>query len=437
MTEIRNVIIVGSGPSGYTAAIYAARAGLNPLVIAGSVTAGGALMNTTEVENFPGFVEGVQGPELMTALQAQAEKFGAEIVFDDVTSVDLVGKIKTVTTGMGVTHATRSVDPRDGFRVSRDRHRRREAAVGQGRELVCHVRRVLLPRPGRRGGRRRRLRDGGGHVPHALRQQGHHRPQARRAARLQGDGRPCQGRPQDRVRLELRGRVSRRHGQAVGRAPAQSHHRRRVSHPCYRDVCGDRSRSKERAHQGRRRSGRGRLRARPERHHRHQRSWRVRLRATLSTAATGRPSRRPARVALRRSTRNAGSRTSTTRSTGSTRRRYCRRVCDEHDNQRDKRELQVRSSRVADARRGGLLGSLVRPVPRRRSDPRGACPTSTLARSRSSRSTPRRIRISRWRTAWSRSPRCTSSRTAPSSRPSLARDRRRRFRANSTRSVGA
>lgn len=109
MTETRNVVIVGSGPSGYTAAIYAARAGLNPLVIAGSVTAGGALMNTTEVENFPGFVEGVQGPELMTTLQAQAEKFGAEVVFDDVTALDLSGPIKTVTTGGGQTHSTRAV----------------------------------------------------------------------------------------------------------------------------------------------------------------------------------------------------------------------------------------------------------------------------------------------------------------------------------------
>ena len=109
MTEIRNVVIVGSGPSGYTAAIYAARAGLNPLVIAGSVTAGGALMNTTEVENFPGFVEGIQGPELMTTLQAQAEKFGAEVVFDDVTALDLSGAVKTVTTGEGKTHSTRSV----------------------------------------------------------------------------------------------------------------------------------------------------------------------------------------------------------------------------------------------------------------------------------------------------------------------------------------
>src|SRR6478752_2967674 len=95
------LIIVGSGPAGYTAAIYAARAGLEPLVIAGSVTAGGALMNTTEVENFPGFPEGIQGPDLMENLQGQAERFGAEILFDDVTAVSLEGDIKSVTTGIG------------------------------------------------------------------------------------------------------------------------------------------------------------------------------------------------------------------------------------------------------------------------------------------------------------------------------------------------
>jgi len=109
VTEIRNVVIVGSGPSGYTAAIYAARAGLSPLVIAGSVTAGGALMNTTEVENFPGFVEGIQGPELMQTLQGQAEKFGAEVLFDDATELELEGPIKRITTGMGKVFETRSV----------------------------------------------------------------------------------------------------------------------------------------------------------------------------------------------------------------------------------------------------------------------------------------------------------------------------------------
>lgn len=109
MSDIRNVIIVGSGPAGYTAAIYAARAGLQPLVIAGSITAGGALMNTTEVENFPGFVAGIQGPELMDTLQAQAEKFGAEVLFDDVTELDLEGPVKSATTGMGKTFQAKSI----------------------------------------------------------------------------------------------------------------------------------------------------------------------------------------------------------------------------------------------------------------------------------------------------------------------------------------
>jgi len=108
-STVRDLIIVGSGPAGYTAAIYAARAGLAPLVIAGSVTAGGALMNTTEVENFPGFPDGIQGPELMDNLQKQAEKFGAEVLWDDAVSLSLEGPVKTVVTGGGDTFQARAV----------------------------------------------------------------------------------------------------------------------------------------------------------------------------------------------------------------------------------------------------------------------------------------------------------------------------------------
>lgn len=107
--EIRDVIIVGSGPAGYTAAVYTARANLKPLVIAGSVTAGGELMNTTDVENFPGFPEGIMGPDLMDNMQKQAERFGAEILFDDVTELNLDGEIKTAALADGTIHRARTI----------------------------------------------------------------------------------------------------------------------------------------------------------------------------------------------------------------------------------------------------------------------------------------------------------------------------------------
>ena len=105
MTDVRDVIIIGSGPAGYTAAVYAARAKLNPLVFEGSVTAGGALMQTTEVENFPGFPDAVMGPELMDNLRKQAERFGAELVPDDVVAVDLTATPKVVKTDSGTFQA--------------------------------------------------------------------------------------------------------------------------------------------------------------------------------------------------------------------------------------------------------------------------------------------------------------------------------------------
>lgn len=107
--KIHELVIVGSGPAGYTAAIYAARAQLSPIIYEGSVTAGGALMNTTEVENFPGFTEGVMGPDLMDSMRKQAERFGATLITDDVVEMDLSGPIKILKDGSGNTVRARAV----------------------------------------------------------------------------------------------------------------------------------------------------------------------------------------------------------------------------------------------------------------------------------------------------------------------------------------
>ena len=109
MSDVSNLVIVGSGPSGYTAAIYAARAQLNPIIYEGSVTAGGALMNTTEVENFPGFIDGIMGPDLMDSMRKQAKRFGANLITDDIVEMDLSGPIKVLKDGSGNTVKAKAV----------------------------------------------------------------------------------------------------------------------------------------------------------------------------------------------------------------------------------------------------------------------------------------------------------------------------------------
>jgi thioredoxin reductase (NADPH) len=130
VTEVRNVIVIGSGPSGYTAALYAARAELKPLIFEGSVTAGGALMQTTDVENFPGFSDGIMGPELMDSMRKQAERFGAELVPDDVVAVDLTADPKVVRTD-SETYLARAVIIASGSRY-------KELGVPGEKELGGH-----------------------------------------------------------------------------------------------------------------------------------------------------------------------------------------------------------------------------------------------------------------------------------------------------------
>jgi thioredoxin reductase (NADPH) len=128
---LRDVIIIGSGPAGWTAAIYAARAGMNPLLIASSVESGGELMKTTEVENYPGFPDGLMGPDLMANFQAQAERFGTETLLEDVVEVDLGGKVKIIKTGSGQTFEAKTVILATGAAY-------RELGIDREKELSGH-----------------------------------------------------------------------------------------------------------------------------------------------------------------------------------------------------------------------------------------------------------------------------------------------------------
>ncbi len=184
MSDLRDVIIIGGGPAGYTAALYAARANLNPLCIEG-FQAGGQLMITSDVDNYPGFRDGILGPELMGQMRAQAERFGTEFISDDVTHVDFSETPHKVYIGEpGVQRPRRH--RRDRRLGASARPAGRAGAAGTRRQLLRRLRRRVLPRPARRGGRRRRLGDGGGDVPRALRVRGRAGAPPRRVPRLAG-----------------------------------------------------------------------------------------------------------------------------------------------------------------------------------------------------------------------------------------------------------
>ena len=213
-SEVRDVIIVGSGPAGYTAAVYTARANLKPLLLAGSVTAGGELMNTTDVENYPGFPDGIMGPDLMENFEKQAARFGTEIQFEDVTDLDLDGDIKTVTIGSGETFQARSIILSTGSAYRELGLPNEKRLSGPRRQLVCNLRRFLLQGSGHCRDRRRGLRHGGGTVPHQVREVRHRGPPPRHPPRLQDHGRPRPGPREDQLRLEHRRRGCPRTGQS-------------------------------------------------------------------------------------------------------------------------------------------------------------------------------------------------------------------------------
>ena len=225
MSDVRDVIIIGGGPAGYTAALYTARANLHPLVIEG-FNWGGQLMITSDVENYPGYADGVMGPTMMADFRRQAERFGAEFVTDDVTRVDFSERPFRVYVGDDE-HRADSVIVATGASARQLGLPVRADAPGPRRLLLRDLRRRVLPRQGGRGRRRRRLGDGGGDVPDALREQGRDHPPARRVPRVADHGRPRPREREGRVRAERRRRRGARRRRRPRHGPQAPRHRDR------------------------------------------------------------------------------------------------------------------------------------------------------------------------------------------------------------------
>ena len=304
MSDVRDVIIIGGGPAGYTAALYAARANMSPLVIEG-FNWGGQLMITSDVENYPGYVDGIMGPEMMAEFRAQAGRFGAEFLTDDVTRVDLLrAPVQGLRRRRRVLRPNRDRRHRGNRTSARARVRAR--APRPRRHVLRHLRRCVLPRPRGRRRRRRRLRDGGGALPDEVRLQGHDRAPARRVPRVADHDRP---RPQPREDrdphpVRRRGGARRRGREADRPPPAPPRDRRDARLPHRRPVRRDRARPDDQALRGHARPRRERLPDHQGQDDGDEHPGRVRRRRRPGSRSTARRSPPQAPAALRRSTQS-------------------------------------------------------------------------------------------------------------------------------------